>query len=181
MQRGLEIGNARAHNSQSPPATSAAPVANASQPTPAGLAAGVALAEELEGTRRAFTLGGALFLIPATAAVVTVAAAGLGVSGVFLGICALTGLAIGPGLCLASLAASNLVGRPLVRRAFKKRAREMGLASGDVEIAWHRAEILLNDQARRRLGARATLEEHENAKRLVGASAAEEVRGKSGA
>lgn len=166
MQPGLEIGASTAPEPhQSPPATSAAPVANAAQPTPAGLEAGIALAEDLEGTRRALTLGGALFLIPATAAVVTVTAAGLGVSGVFLGVCALTGLAIGPGLCLASLAASNLIGRPLVRRTFQKRARAMGMLPADVEVAWRRAEILLNDQARRRLGARPTLEDHERERR----------------
>ncbi len=143
------------------PATSAAPVTAGASLAPASLEAGIGLAEDLEGTRRAMTLGGALFLIPATAAVVTLTAATLGVGGVWLGVCALTGLAIGPGLCLASLAASNLVGRPIVRRLFHRRAAAMGLSAADIETAWHRAEVLLNDQARRRLGARETLAEHD--------------------
>lgn len=137
-----------------PPSTSAAPVSFAGGDTRARLAMARELATDLEGRRRTITLGGSLLLIPASSGVALVASALVGVSGIWLPLCALAGLAVGPALTTAAMAAGNLIGGPAVRRRYWREARELGLSEAQIEDAWHAAERELDERARARLSER---------------------------
>lgn len=136
------------------PSTSAAPVSLSGGDTRSHFAMATELAMELEGRRRSLTLGGSLLLIPASAGAALVASAIVGVGGIWLPLCALAGLAIGPALTTAAMAASNVVGAPAVRRRYWQHARELGLSEAQIEDAWQAAQRELDDRARARLSAR---------------------------
>lgn len=136
------------------PVTSAAPVSFVSGDTRAHFEMAKELAAELEGRRRTYTLGGSLLLIPGAAGIALAASALVGVSGLWLPLCALAGLAVGPALCTAVMAATNLLGGPAVRRRFAQHARELGLSDDDIERAWSEATTALDERARARLSGR---------------------------
>lgn len=134
------------------PVTPAAPASSALGDRPALVRVAAELALDLEGRRRAITLGGSLLWIPGAAAAVLALSAALGVRGVWLALCALAGLATGPALTTASIALLSLVGTPLVRVRFRRRARALGLSEVEIDVAWERATAELDAEVRGRLG-----------------------------
>lgn len=134
------------------PATSAAPASGTLRDRSALVKLAADLAVDMEGRRRAVTLGGSLLWIPGAGAFVLALSAALGVSGVWLAVCALAGLATGPALTTASIALFSLVGVPTVRLRFAQRARALGLSPDEVEEAWLRATSQLDAEVRERLG-----------------------------
>jgi len=113
------------------------------------------LAVEMESRRRAFTLGGSLLLIPTAGGITLAVAALAGVPPPWLPLCALIGLSTGPALTAVSLGALNLVGGPLTKVRFRRRADRLGLPTADVEETWRDAMAIVDAHARDRLvGAR---------------------------
>ncbi|MFZ9886169.1 MAG: hypothetical protein ACO3JL_01600 [Myxococcota bacterium] len=139
-----------------PPATAAAPL----RPLPVGpesaQRAAEQLALELEAERRALTLGGGLLCIPIAGAAAVGVSWFVGVPALWLPLCAIAGLAVGPALSTLAIAAASLVGRPLTRRIFLRRAMTLGLGEEQCAALWNTARTTLDDDARERLAPPAT-------------------------
>ncbi len=136
------------------PSTSAAPVSLAGGDPRSHLAMARELASDLEGRRRTLTLGGSLLLIPGSAGVTLALSAYLGVTGIWLPVCALAGLAIGLTLTTVTMAGANLLGAPAVRRRYRRQARALGLGEHEIEQAWQEALAELDAKTRARLAQR---------------------------
>jgi hypothetical protein len=133
------------------PTSSAAPARFGSDGDPSLASIATGVAEELEGTRRTITLGGSLLLIPTSVMVMVGAGGMIGAGPGLLALFAMVGLASGPAACFLALGLSNLVGTPLVKRAFLRRAQAMGISPQDAEAAWAQATQSLDAAARERL------------------------------
>lgn len=118
---------------------------------------GAALARDVESRRRAITFGGSFLWIPAAGAASLAISAAFGMKGIWLLFAALVGLAAGPALTTVSIAGLTLVGLPMARRRFQKKAARLGLVATEAATAWDSACDELDDEMRSRLGRKGNL------------------------
>lgn len=137
--------------SRNPPASAAAPLRPLAAGPEAAQRRATELALALEAERRTFTLGGGLLFIPVAGALAVGVSWYVGVPALWLPLCAIAGLAVGPALSTLAIASASLVGRPLTRKVFLRRAMALGLCEEECAALWVSARATLDDDARERL------------------------------